>query len=435
MSADEPEAEGSDATTGPRYSVPALEKALDVLEVLADEPRGLSMTALAARVQRRIAEIYRIVQSLEARGYVDRDSADQYALSLRLFDLAHRHPPICFLLQRAQPVMERLAADTEQSCHLAILHGTSVLIVAQADSPRAMQYAVRLGASFPLLETSSGLVLAAFAGRERQEALIGRLAVANPAALSRRLARITRNGGDRRASLTVEGVTNISRPVLDAEGRAVAALTIPFLAYRRDRISEEDAAARLCAASAELSRPRVPGAAELGNFGSGGRVRPADGIWTKWSCKIAGKRHWLWRAVDDEGEVLDILVQSRRDKAAAVRLLRKLIRKQGGFAPETITTDKLGSYGAAIRQLRLSARHEQGQRRNNRAENSHQPTRRRERKMQRFKSPGSAQRFLSAHAAVQNTFNTQRHLVSRKTLKAFRAEAMENWCGATAACA
>ncbi len=165
------------------------------------------------------------------------------------------------------------------------------------------------------------------------------------------------------------------------------------------------------------------------------RPRPT-GRWhlNEMAIRIAGKRCWLWRAVDDEGEVLDILVQSRRDKAAAVRLLRKLIRKQG-FAPETITTDKLGSYGAPIRQLRLSARHDQGQRRNNRAENSHQPTRRRERKMQRFKSPGSAQRFLSAHAAVQNTFNTQRHLLSRKTLKAFRSEAIENWCGATAACA
>jgi len=106
--------------------------------------------------------------------------------------------------------------------------------------------------------------------------------------------------------------------------------------------------------------------------------------------RIAGKPHWLWRAVDDEGEVLDILVQSRRDTRAAVRLMRKLIRKQG-FAPETITTDKLGPYGAAIRKLHLSARHYQERRGNNRAENSHQPTRRRERKMQRFKSPGSAQ--------------------------------------------
>ena len=163
------------------------------------------------------------------------------------------------------------------------------------------------------------------------------------------------------------------------------------------------------------------------------RPRPTD----RWhmdemAVTIAGKRFWLWRAVDSEGEVLDLLVQSKRNTAAAVRLMRKLLRKQG-FAPETIITDKLGSYGAGIRQLGLSVRHEQGQRRNNRAENSHQPTRRRERKMQRFKSPGSAQRFLSAHAAVHNAFNVERHLISRKTLKTCRVAAMEQWRGATAA--
>ena len=129
---------------------------------------------------------------------------------------------------------------------------------------------------------------------------------------------------------------------------------------------------------------------------------------------IGGKRLWLWRAVDDEGEVLDVLLQSRRNTAAAVRLMRKLLRKLG-FASETIVTDKLRSYGATIRELGLSARHEQGQRQNNRAENSHQPTRRRERKMQRFKSPRSVQRFLSAHAAVHNTFTVERHLISRRT--------------------
>jgi putative transposase len=124
---------------------------------------------------------------------------------------------------------------------------------------------------------------------------------------------------------------------------------------------------------------------------------------------IAGRQFWLWRAVDDEGEVLDLLVQPRRDKAAATKLMRKLLKKQG-FAPDVWVTDKLRSYGAAKSQMELSARHDQGRRANNRAENSHQPTRRRERKMQRFKSPGSAQRFLSIHAAVQNTINVQRHL-------------------------
>ena len=112
--------------------------------------------------------------------------------------------------------------------------------------------------------------------------------------------------------------------------------------------------------------------------------------------------------------------------------MRKPLRKQG-YAPDELVTDKLGSYGAARRELRLSSRHEQGLRKNNRAENSHQPVRRRERKMQRFKSPGSAQRFLSMHAPVHNTFNLQRHLISRGTLRIFRAEATQAWKIASAA--
>jgi putative transposase len=121
--------------------------------------------------------------------------------------------------------------------------------------------------------------------------------------------------------------------------------------------------------------------------------------------RIGGKHLYLWPAVDDEGEVLDLLVQRRRDKEAAMRLMRKLLGKLG-FAPAVLVTDKLRSYGAAFRALGLAAHHEQGLRKNNRAENSHQPVRRRERKMQRFQSAGSAQRFLSAHAAVYDVFNT-----------------------------
>ena len=141
---------------------------------------------------------------------------------------------------------------------------------------------------------------------------------------------------------------------------------------------------------------------------------------------ISGRQFWLWRAVDDEGEILDLLVQRRRDAKAAARLMRKLLKKHG-FAPTLLVTDKLRSYGAARTRLRLSVRHEQGLRKNNRAENSHLPVRRRERKMQRFKSPGSAQRFLSAHAAVFNTFNVQRHLTSASTHRTFRAAAISAW--------
>ena len=148
--------------------------------------------------------------------------------------------------------------------------------------------------------------------------------------------------------------------------------------------------------------------------------------------RIGGRRMYLWRAVDSEGEVLDVLVQPKRDKRAALKLMRKLLKKQG-YAPSVLVTDKLGSYGAARRELGLSCRHEQGLRKNNRAENSHQVVRRRERKMHRFKSAGSAQRFLSIHSAAHNTFNVQRHLVSRRTLRLFRAEAAQAWQIGTAA--
>ena len=142
--------------------------------------------------------------------------------------------------------------------------------------------------------------------------------------------------------------------------------------------------------------------------------------------KIRGRKHWLWRAVDDEGEVLDFLVQPRRCARSAQRLLRRLLKKQG-FAPKRITTDKLKSYAVAIRQERLFAAHDQGLRANNRAENSHQPVRRRERKQQRFKSPGSARRFLSIHAAVYNVFYVQRHLLKRRFFKRFRTDAFAVW--------
>jgi putative transposase len=147
---------------------------------------------------------------------------------------------------------------------------------------------------------------------------------------------------------------------------------------------------------------------------------------------IGGKRLWLWRAVDSEGEILDLLLQPKRDRMAALKLMRRLLKRQG-HAPRVLVTDRLRSYGSATRELGLSAHHEQGLRKNNRAENSHQVVRRRERKMLGFKSPGSAQRFLSMHSAVHNTFALQRHLLSRRTLRAFRADAAQLWQHATAA--
>ncbi|RZI70690.1 MAG: IS6 family transposase [Pseudomonas sp.] len=142
---------------------------------------------------------------------------------------------------------------------------------------------------------------------------------------------------------------------------------------------------------------------------------------------IAGKRMYVWRAVDDEGEVLGSLVNQRRDTSTAVSFLQKLLRDQP-VEPQVITTDGLGSYAAALQRLGLKDIHRPGRlRENNRVENSHLPIRKRERHMQQFKSQASAQRFLTTHAAVYNTFYTQRHLVSRATLRTFRAAAHATW--------
>ena len=145
---------------------------------------------------------------------------------------------------------------------------------------------------------------------------------------------------------------------------------------------------------------------------------------------IAGVKHWLWRAVDQNGMVLDILVQSRRDTQAARRLLCKLMKRQCR-APRVMITDKLASYGAAKRAVMPSVEHRKHKGLNNRAENSHQPTRRRERLMKRFKSAGQAQRFLSAHDGINNLFLLRRHRVPADQYRAARTQAFQVWAEVT----
>jgi transposase-like protein len=165
------------------------------------------------------------------------------------------------------------------------------------------------------------------------------------------------------------------------------------------------------------------------------RPRPHD----RWHLdemvvSIGGQQMYMWRAVDSDGEVLDVLIQRWHDKVTALKLLRKFLKKQR-FAPAVIVTDKLRSYGAALRTIGFSGQHEQGLRANNRVEKSNQPLRRRERKMGGFGSPKSTQRFASFHAAVYNTFNVQRHLICRPKQRQLRAEAHNIWSDATAAAA
>ncbi len=141
---------------------------------------------------------------------------------------------------------------------------------------------------------------------------------------------------------------------------------------------------------------------------------------------INGKTHYRWRAVDQDGQVLDILVQSRQNKGAAKKFLRKLL-KGCGYVPRVIITDKFGSYGAAKREVLPGVEHRQGRYLYNRAENSHQPTRRRERVMQRFKSAGHAQRFLSAFGLIRDHFCLGRHLLKAGEYRAERQRRFQVW--------
>ncbi|MBD3677305.1 MAG: IS6 family transposase [Rhodobacteraceae bacterium] len=143
--------------------------------------------------------------------------------------------------------------------------------------------------------------------------------------------------------------------------------------------------------------------------------------------KINGERHYLWRAVDHEGEVLESFVTKTRDKKFALKFLRKAMRKHG--QPEVIVTDKLRSYGAALKKISADARHETGRWLNNRVENSHLPFRRQERAMLRFRRMRSLQKFAAVHASVSNHFNQERSLSSRPLFKANRAAARAEWRG------
>ncbi len=147
--------------------------------------------------------------------------------------------------------------------------------------------------------------------------------------------------------------------------------------------------------------------------------------------KINGKQQYLWRAVDQDGEIVDVFLQSRRDSAAAKRFFKRLLRRHGS-EPREIVTDKLRSYGVAHRELIPDTIHNTSQYANNRAELSHQPTRVRERIMRRFKSAAQAQRFLNVHSAVYNLFNLGRHLMSAEHYRKLRIDAFGRWTRAVA---
>lgn len=253
------EDEGADAGSRRDYKVPAAEKALDILEFMAARNEDVTQTELSLGLGRSIHEIYRVIQLLEGRGYLVRTKADRYRLSLKLFELAHMHPPVNRLVDSALPVMRELVGNTDQSCHLVVLREATVLIVLQVESPLPMRYSVALGSHFPVLETSSGAVLLAALPPAEREGLVRRILASGEAGATRpeidaRLAAISELGYEMRASLAVDGCTNISLPVRDHMGATVAALTVPYLPQKRARFSRESVLETTRAAANEISR-------------------------------------------------------------------------------------------------------------------------------------------------------------------------------------
>jgi len=227
------------AGTPVSYAAPALEKGLDILELLADVNEGLSQNQIAARLGRSVGEIFRMLEVLERRAWLYRTAADgSYRLSMHMFDLAHRQPQIRHLVGVALPLMHQLARRTRQSNHLVVHHDRRILVVAQVDSPEAMGFSVRVGAHFPFrIDRVSARTLSAFQPPAKTAELIQEMIDNDPAppprrSLERMIAAIARRGYEEKESATLPGITDICCPIFSRDGFSVATLTQPYLRQR-----------------------------------------------------------------------------------------------------------------------------------------------------------------------------------------------------------
>ncbi len=230
------------AAVRPLYAAPALEKALDIIELLAGQAAGLNASRIASELDRSSGEIFRILQVLERRRVIERrQPGDRFSLTVKLLELGLAHPPVDRLLTSAIPVMQELAARMHQSCHLAVRNMADILIVAQVPSPGPVGFNVRRGARFPLTGSVSGRVLLGFS--KPAEFRLWMKAVEEspeaqqaPAGLLEALERIRAQGHEIAASPVSPGVTDVGAPVIDDSGAVVAALTVPFFASAQTRI-------------------------------------------------------------------------------------------------------------------------------------------------------------------------------------------------------
>lgn len=252
-------AKQSKAETAARYTTPALEKGLDILELFASTSEELTKREVARRLGRTVSEIFRMLVCLEERGYLAQSpEEDRLRLTLKLFKLGQEHPPVKRLTEKALPVMHDLAQKTNQSCHLGVLDGGQVIILAQVDAPTSTGFYVKAGSSVDLMEAATGHVILAHQRPEIRDRAIRewqrdtKLPV--PSDLEKHLAKIRHQGFEERESYQVNGVINISFPIFDDQGFAIAALSVPFLKRIKDKTTNKEVRLHLREACGQISK-------------------------------------------------------------------------------------------------------------------------------------------------------------------------------------
>lgn len=247
-----------------KYRAPALDKGLDIIELLAASHRPLSIADISDGVGRSRGEIFRMLQVLEERDYISRGEGDTgYSITPRLFRLGMEQPPVKSAVETALPVMHRLAEEVDQSCHLVVPSGDQIVVIARVDPPGDVGLVVRIGHRRPMSQSASGNVLLAWQEAPVRERWLAVIEQAEPSLDKRKLLKsiqqIQSQGYASHPSREVDGVTDLSAPVME-HGSAVCALTVPYIERRSASKSIEAALKHLRQATAEISHALLYGA-------------------------------------------------------------------------------------------------------------------------------------------------------------------------------
>ena len=240
-----------------KYATPALDKGLDIIEFLARDSTGATMSQLARELNRTVSEIFRMLLTLERRGYIAQVAKDRYSLTLKLFKLVQEHPPTERLIADALPIMQRLAHLTFQSCHIGVIESDRVVILAQVNAPTSQGFYVKLGSTVDIMDSSSGYVILAYQDAAHRLRTITdwsrETGKKPPGNLTAHLDHLRKIGHERRASYLVKGVVNISFPIFDDRGAPLGAITVPYIEHHRGAYREADVIKALREAAMQIT--------------------------------------------------------------------------------------------------------------------------------------------------------------------------------------